>query len=129
VLGLSESYYVLRDGKMSADEATFRFDTKEDMKRLPVESVTAIDFYGGGSLTTGAINLASKYNIPIHFFGYYGNYIGTFWPKEHYFSGDLTIKQAQVYLTLGHKSSLIVFFNYEIGLLSQEFLWAIHLCT
>ena len=30
---------------------------------------------------------------------------------------------------LGHKSSLIVFFNYEIGLLSQEFLWAIHLCT
>jgi CRISPR-associated protein Cas1 len=98
VLGMSESYYILKDGKMSADESTFRFDTKDDMKRLPLEGVTAIDFYGGGSLTTGAINIASKHNIPIHFFGYYGNYIGTFWPKEHYFSGDLTIKQAQVYL-------------------------------
>ena len=32
-------------------------------------------------------------------------------------------------VTLGQKSSLFVFFNYKIGLLSQEFLWAIHLCS
>ena len=36
---------------------------------------------------------------------------------------------ARILTTLGHKSSLLIFFNYEIGLLSQEFLWAIHLCT
>lgn len=108
VLGLSDSYYILRDGRLSADETTFRFDSKDDMKRLPVESVTAIDFYGGGSVTTGTINLASKNNIPIHFFGYYGNYIGTFWPKEHYFSGDLTIKQAKVYLNDDRRLDLSV---------------------
>ena len=95
---MSDSYYILRDGKLSADEKVFRFDSQEELKRLPVESVSAIDFMGGGTITTGAIRLAEQNNIPIHFFGYYGNYIGSFWPKEHYFSGDLTIRQVEVFL-------------------------------
>lgn len=95
---MSNNYYVLRDGRLSVDEKVFRFDSSEGLRRLPVENVSAIDFYSGGTITSGALKTAAEFNIPIHFFGFYGNYIGTFWPKEHYFSGDLTIRQASVFL-------------------------------
>jgi CRISPR-associated protein Cas1 len=34
----------------------------------------------------------------LHFFNYYGQYSGTFYPKEHLISGNLTIKQSIYYI-------------------------------
>lgn len=94
---MNKTFYVLSDGALSADQNVFRFDSKEKMSRIPVETVLSLNLYGGVSVTSGAFKLAGQYNIPIHIFGYYGNYIGTYWPKESHFSGDLTIKQALSY--------------------------------
>ncbi len=88
---------MLKDGQLSADEGVFRFDNTEGIVRVPVEKVRAFEIHGGCTLTTGALKLAGQYNVPIHIFGYYGNYMGTYWPKEHYFSGDLTVKQALLF--------------------------------
>lgn len=95
---MKENYYILGNGNLKADEKVFRFDSKDGMKRLPVENIRSINIYGGANITSGSLNLASKYNININLFGYYGNYIGSFWPKESYFSGDLTIKQAELFM-------------------------------
>jgi CRISPR-associated protein Cas1 len=43
------------------------------------------------------LQLLSKAGIVVHFFGYYGNYIGTFYPKEQLISGRLTVAQALAY--------------------------------
>ncbi|MEM0134261.1 MAG: type I-B CRISPR-associated endonuclease Cas1b [Thermoplasmatales archaeon] len=95
---MNKNYHIFSNGTLSADEFVFRFDSNDrKMTRLPVENVSAFDLYGGVSITSGALNLAAKYNICLHLFGYYGNYVGTFWPKESYFSGDLTIKQSLLY--------------------------------
>lgn len=91
---MSKVYYLVNEGKLSADEGVFRFDNSEGLARIPVENVKGFEIHSGCSITTGALRLAGKYNIVINVFGYYGNYMGTYWPKETYFSGDLTIKQS-----------------------------------
>lgn len=105
---MSKNYYILKDGHLIEQEGVFRFDSREEFKRLPVEDVTSITLMGGGTISTGALKLAGKFNIPIHVLGYYGDYIGTFWPKEHYFSGDLTIKQAEVFLNYKRRLELSI---------------------
>ena len=35
--------------------------------------------------------------IIVHFFNYYGNYIGTFYPKENLISGRLIVKQVETF--------------------------------
>lgn len=92
-----KNFYVLSEGILSADQFVFRFDSKNKLTRLPVETVAGINLYGGVSITSGALKLAGEHNIPLHLFGYYGNYMGSYWPKEAYFSGDLTIKQALLF--------------------------------
>jgi CRISPR-associated protein Cas1 len=76
------------------------------MVRIPVESVSSFDLYGGVTITSGALDLAVKNNICLHLFGFYGNYQGSFWPKETYFSGDLTIKQSLLYADYGRRVDL-----------------------
>ena len=107
VLGLNKNYHIFSNGKLSADQSVFRFDSDErKMTRIPVESVSSFDLYGGITVTSGALTLAVKHNVCLHLFGYYGNYLGTFWPKETYFSGDLTIKQSLIYADYRHRVSL-----------------------
>ncbi len=95
---MSSDYIIISDGILKTEENTFRFDSAAGLKRIPSEDVRSINFYSGGSVTTGALKLASERGIPIHFFGFYGNYLGTFWPKEKLLSGDLTVEQVKLYL-------------------------------
>lgn len=107
VLGLNRNYHIFSNGTLSADQSVFRFDSDErKMLRIPVENTSSFDLYGGINITSGALNLAVKHNVCLHLFGFYGNYLGTFWPKETYFSGDLTIKQSLVYADYRHRVSL-----------------------
>ena len=107
VLGLNKNYHVFSNGTLSADQMVFRFDSADHkMVRIPVENVSSFDLYGGTTVTSGALNLAVNNNVCLHIFGYYGNYLGSFWPKEAYFSGDLTIKQSLLYADYGRRVGL-----------------------
>ena len=103
---MSKNIYVLSEGKLSVDEDAFRFDSKGELTRFPPHETESIELYGGGSLTSGVFSLSSKNNIPIHFFGYYGNYEGTYWPKELHFSGDLSIRQSALFLDFSKRIEL-----------------------
>ena len=107
VLGMTKNYHVFSNGTLSADQMVFRFDGSDHkMVRIPVESVSSFDLYGGVTITSGALNLAVKNNICLHIFGFYGNYQGSFWPREAYFSGDLTIKQSLLYSDYGRRVAI-----------------------
>jgi CRISPR-associated protein Cas1 len=49
------------------------------------------------TVSTKLLEILSKAGIVLHFFGYYRNYIGTFFPKEHLMSGRVIVKQALAY--------------------------------
>ena len=76
-----------------------------EKKALPIEQIDAIFLYGRISLTSGAIGLLGKKQIPVHIFGYYGHYVSTIYPKAMLLSGDLHVKQALHY---AHPSDRLV---------------------
>lgn len=43
------------------------------------------------------LDFLSQNHIIIHFFNYYGGYSGTYYPRDHYLSGKLVVKQAEKY--------------------------------
>lgn len=49
------------------------------------------------SINTKLLDYLSTKHIVIHFFNYYGNYSGTFYPKDQYKSGRLLIKEVECY--------------------------------
>lgn len=73
-------------------------DPKYERRIIPIEKIHTIFAIGRISLTSGVVSYLSKHNVSIHFFGYYGNYEGTFWPREKYLSGELHIRQSEHYL-------------------------------
>jgi CRISPR-associated protein Cas1 len=97
-----------------ADEDDERTDLPEDISDKPefekrplaVEQVDAILCYGRVSLTSGVISFLSKYNIPVHFFGYYGHYESTLFPKEALLSGEMHVRQASHYLDKNKRLAL-----------------------
>ncbi len=95
---MKENFYILGNGVLQAEESVLRFNSRDGFRRIPVENIRSLNIYGGCSVTSGALNTSAKHNIVLNFFGYYGNYVGSFWPKEQYFSGDLTIEQVKLYL-------------------------------
>lgn len=64
---------------------------------LPIKDTKELYCFNEITLSTKLLELLSKAGIIVHFFGYYENYIGTFYPKDYLLSGRLTVAQAQVY--------------------------------
>lgn len=64
---------------------------------IPIKNTKEIYCFSEVSLTTKLFALFSKAGIVAHFFGYYENYIGTYYPKDYLLSGRLVVNQALAY--------------------------------
>jgi len=86
-------------GKLSRKDNSlyFSYIKNGDKKsnKIPIENTPEIYAYGEIEVNSKALSLLSKMEIPVHFFGYYGNYTGSFYPKERYLSGKLHIEQVK----------------------------------
>ena len=49
------------------------------------------------NLNSSFLNLMSKNQIVLHFFNYYSQYIGSFYPREKMLAGQLLVKQVEFY--------------------------------
>lgn len=87
-----KDYYVFQECKLDADEKVLRVSGK-DTRRLPVEEIAGLHLLSGFTMTSGVLDLASKHNIPIHFYSYYGTYRGTFFPPPIEPTGSIIISQ------------------------------------
>ncbi|HOJ96565.1 MAG TPA: type I-B CRISPR-associated endonuclease Cas1b [Methanospirillum sp.] len=85
----------IEEGPCELDDVSLK--PEYEKKVLPVEQIDALFLYGRISLSSGAIGLLAKKQIPVHIFGYYGQYISTLYPRETLLSGDLHIRQALHY--------------------------------
>ena len=64
---------------------------------LPIENISEIYCMNEISINTKLLDYLSTKHIVVHFFNYYGNYSGTFYPKDQYRSGRLLIKEVESY--------------------------------
>lgn len=95
---LKRDIYVFNSGEMKRKDNTILFETETDKKYLPVEEINNIWFFGEVTLNKSFLEFVSQKEICLHFFNYYGYYVGSFYPREHLNSGYVILKQAEHYL-------------------------------
>ena len=96
-MNMSENLYLTKNGKLVMKNTTLYFITKEGKFELPIENIRNVYFIGSGSVSTKVLKEFQKHKIVLHFFGIRGEYIGTYYPKESYISGELLVRQVKAY--------------------------------
>lgn len=95
---MKKSYYIFSTGEIIRKDNTIRYiNSAGEKKDLPIENIDEIYFMSQISLNSSFLNLMSKNEIVLHFFNYYSQYIGSFYPKEKMLAGQLLIKQVEFY--------------------------------
>jgi CRISPR-associated protein Cas1 len=86
--------YIFSAGDIRRKDNSIVLKTKEGYEYIPIKRVKELYFMNEVNVNTKLLSICSKYGVILHFFGYYGNYIGTFAPRKKYVSGNVTLNQA-----------------------------------
>mgnify|MGYP004574837909 FL=1 len=89
-----ESKYIFSKGDMTREDYSIKYKNKNGNFYLPIEKVKEIYCFNDITLSTKLLEVLSKAGIIVHFFNYYDNYFGSFYPKNSLVSGSLVVKQA-----------------------------------
>jgi CRISPR-associated protein Cas1 len=96
---MKKSIYVFSDGELKRKQNTLYFETESgERKYIPVENTGEIHIFGEVTINKKLLDFISQEGILLHFYNYYGFYEGSFYPREHYNSGSLILKQCEFYL-------------------------------
>lgn len=95
---MKKTIYIFNDGEIKRKDNTIYFETAEKRNFIPIEDVSDFFIFGEVSLNKKFLDYISQKEIIIHFFNYYGYYMGSYYPREHLNSGYVTLKQAEHYL-------------------------------
>ncbi len=111
---MARRFYINSSGRLRRKENTIYFEMEIDgkitKKTLPINDIDSIYVFGELDINTKAINYLSQYDIPIHFFNYYGFYSGSFLPRKKNISGSLLVEQVRHYLDREKRHYLSVSF-------------------
>lgn len=95
---MKKTIYVFNDGQLKRKDNTLFFETEKGRKFIPIEDVSDIFVFGEVDVTKKFLEYVSQKEIIVHFFNYYGYYVGSFYPREHLNSGYVILKQTEHYL-------------------------------
>ena len=90
----SETKYIFSRGDLTRQDFSIKYKNETGNFYLPIEKIKELYCFNELTLSTKLLDILSTAGIMVHFFNYYENYIGTFYPKKSLISGKLTIKQA-----------------------------------
>ncbi len=94
---MGRTKYLMSMGELSRKDNSLCFRVNGKNKYIPVENTSEIYCLNEISLNTKLLDFLSRNEIVLHMFNYYGNYSGTFYPKEKLSSGRLLVKQVSRY--------------------------------
>jgi len=95
---LKKKIFIFSSGKLKREANTLCFSAKNSKKFIPVSEVSSILIFGEVSFNKRLLEFLSSNEITLHLFNYYGFYVGSFYPRTHYNSGYMTVKQCEHYL-------------------------------
>ena len=95
---MKETIYVFSNGELKRQANTLYFEGEKGRKYIPVENVSGLMIFGEVTINKKLMEFISRNEILLHFFNYYGYYVGTYYPREHYNSGYMILKQAEHYI-------------------------------
>jgi CRISPR-associated protein Cas1 len=106
VVVLQRSVYVFRSGTLARRGNTLYFEGEAGGRYLPVETIRDIYAFGELTLNKRVLEFLAEKEIILHLFNHFGYYVGSYYPREHYNSGHLTLMQAAAYLDASRRLRL-----------------------
>lgn len=104
---MKKPLYIFSSGELHREGNTIVLIKNEGEKKfVPVTSVSEIYLFGEVIINKKLLEFLSTNEIIVHFFNYYGFYVGSYYPRTHYNSGFMTIKQAEHYLNHSKRITL-----------------------
>lgn len=94
---MGSTRYISSMGELSRKDNTLCFRKNGKNVYIPIQNTKEIYCLNEISINTKLLDFLSSNNVVIHFFNYYGNYSGTYYPRNKYNSGRLLVKQVQAY--------------------------------
>lgn len=107
---VKKTIYVFSDGEFKRKDNTLYFESEYGKKYLPVEDLKEIIVFGEVSLNKRFLEFLTQKEIILHFLNGYGYYTGSYYPREHYNSGYMILKQAEFYLNKNKRLNLAKLF-------------------
>jgi len=96
---MKRTIYIFSNGELHRKQNTLYFEDEEGKKKyVPVENTGEIMVFGEVTVNKKLMEFLSRQEITLHFFNYHGYYMGSFYPREHYNSGYMILKQSEHYL-------------------------------
>lgn len=100
---MAQSYYIFRSGRLKRRQNTLYLEQEDEngqTKRhpIPIENVRDLYLFGEIDLNTKLLCFLAQNEVIVHFFNYYGFYVGSFYPRETNVSGHLLVRQVEHYL-------------------------------
>jgi len=84
-------------GELSRKDNSLCFRKDNKNVYIPIENTKEIYCLSEISINTKLLDFLSMNKVVVHFFNYYEGYSGTFYPREHYNSGKMLIKQVEAF--------------------------------
>ena len=101
---MKESVYIFSNGMLKRQDNTLLFiDSNNKKKYIPVENLKEILVFGEVEFNKRVLEFLSQKEIILSLFNYYGFYVGSYYPREHYNSGYMILKQAEHYLDINKR--------------------------
>ena len=96
---VKKDIFIFSGGELKRKENTICFISSSGQKKfVPISNISSIYIFGEVSFNKRLLEFLSSNEITLHLFNYYGYYIGSFYPRTHYNSGYMTLKQCEHYL-------------------------------
>ncbi|KIR01268.1 CRISPR-associated protein Cas1 [Lachnospiraceae bacterium TWA4] len=95
---MKKDIYVFQNGRLSRKDNTLCLEIDEKKHYIPVVDVGSIHFFGEVDVNKSLLEFASQNHILIHYYNYYGYYVGTYYPREYLNSGYVILQQCSAYL-------------------------------
>ncbi|MDM7461382.1 MAG: type I-B CRISPR-associated endonuclease Cas1b [bacterium] len=96
---MKKSLYINSHCTLQRDQNTLLLELEDGTKRyLPIESVRELHIFGEVNLNKRVLEFLSQNQVIVHFYNHYGYYTGSYYPREHFNSGYMILKQVEHYL-------------------------------
>jgi CRISPR-associated protein Cas1 len=104
---MKNTIYIFSNGILKRKDNTLFLELENGQKNfIPIENTKEIIIFGEVDINKRFLEFVSQTEIILHFFNYYNYYCGSFYPREHYNSGYMILKQAEFYLDIKKRLNL-----------------------
>jgi len=96
---MKKTLYINSHCTLQRDQNTLLLEMEDGTKRyLPIEGIRELHIFSEVNLNKRVLEFLSQNQIIVHFYNYYGYYTGSYYPREHFNSGYMLLKQVEHYL-------------------------------